>query len=127
VGILGSLLLSGLPEQAQPETGHPQIINLYADGPQPPQTDVAAGAAVVWVSHLAHINLVVVTVTFAEGYRVAQATTVLQGYNGFILEGHALKGRMEGNGGKVALRFLTSGTYTYTLDQHHLTGTIVVR
>jgi hypothetical protein len=127
VGILGSLLCSGLPGQAQHEPGHPQIINLSADGPQPPQTDVAAGAAVVWVSHLAHTNLVVVTVTFAEGHRVAQATTALQDYNGFVLEGHAFRGRMEGNGGKVALRFLTPGTYTYSIDQHHLTGTIVVR
>jgi hypothetical protein len=96
VGILRGLLLGGLPGQAQHETGPPQIINLYADGPQPPQTDVAAGAAVVWVSHLAHTNLVVVTVTFAEGHHVAQATTPLQGYNGFVLEGHALRGRMEG-------------------------------
>jgi plastocyanin len=127
VGILGSLLLSGLPGQAQPETGQAQIINLSADGPQPPQTDVAVGTAVVWVSHLAHTNLVVVTVTFTEGHRVAQATTALQDYNGFVLEGHALSGRMEGNGGKVALRFLTPGTYTYSIDQHHLTGTIVVR
>ena len=126
-GILGSLLLSGLPGQAQHETGHPQIINLYADGPQPPQTDMAAGAAVVWVSHLAHTNLVVVTVTFVEGHRVDRATTPLEGYNGFVLEGHVLKGRMEGNGGKVAMRFLTPGTYTYTLDHNHLTGTIVVR
>ena len=90
VGILGSLLLSGLPGQAQPETGHPQITNLSADGPQPPQTDVAAGAAVVWVSHLAHTNLVVVTVTFAEGHRVAQGITAFQGYNGCVLEGHTL-------------------------------------
>jgi hypothetical protein len=90
VGILGSLLLSGLPGQAQPETGHPQIINLYADGPEPSQTDVAAGAAIVWVSHLAHTNLVVVTVTFAEGHRVAQVTTAFQGYNGCVLEGHTL-------------------------------------
>jgi len=42
---------------------------------------------------------VVVTVTFAEGHRIAQATTALQGYNGFILRGHVLRGRMEGNGG----------------------------
>jgi hypothetical protein len=90
VGILGSLLLSGLPGQAQPETGHSQIINLYADGPEPSQTDVAAGAAIVWVSHLAHTNLVVVTVTFAEGHRVAQVTTAFQGYNGCVLEGHTL-------------------------------------
>jgi len=47
VGIPVSLLLSDLPGQAQHETGHPQIINLYADGPQPLQTDMAAGAAVV--------------------------------------------------------------------------------
>jgi hypothetical protein len=127
VGLLGSLLLSGQPGQAQHEPGHPQIINLYADGPQPPQTDVAAGAAVVWVSHLAHTNLVVVTVTFAEGHRVTQATTPVQGYNGFVLEGHALRGRMEGNGGKVAMRFLTPSTSTSTLDHNHLTGTIVVR
>ena len=127
VGLLGGLLLNSQPGQAQHEPGHPQIITLYADGPQPSQTDVAAGAAVVWVSHLAHTNLVVVTVTFAEGHRVTQATTPVQGYNGFILEGHALRGRMEGNGGKVAMRLLTPGTYTYTLDHNHLTGTIVVR
>jgi hypothetical protein len=47
VGTPVSLLLSDLPGQVQPETGHSQIINLYAVGPQPPQTDMAAGAAVV--------------------------------------------------------------------------------
>jgi hypothetical protein len=127
VGSLGGLLLSSLPGQAQHETGYPQIITLYADGPQPPQTDVAASAALVWVSHLAHTNLVVVTVTFAEGHRVTQATTPVQGYNGFVLEGYTLRGRMEGNGGKVAMRFLTPGTSTSILAHTHLTGTIVVR
>jgi hypothetical protein len=33
--LLGSLLLSGLPKQGQPATGHPQRITLYVDGPQP--------------------------------------------------------------------------------------------
>ena len=33
--LLGSLLLSGLPKQDQPATGHPQRITLYVDGPQP--------------------------------------------------------------------------------------------
>jgi hypothetical protein len=52
----------------------------------------------------------------------------VEGYNGFDLEGKHFMGRMEGKGGKVALRFVTPGTYTYTNDHRgHLTGTIVVR
>ena len=125
--VLLFLLLPGVPGQVQSDAGHPQVINLHPDGPHPQQLDVAAGTAIVWVSHLAHTNLVVVTVSFHEGQQVAQATTAVQGYNGFVLEGHDFIGRMEGNGGKVALRFVTPGTYTYAIDQDHLSGTIVVR
>jgi len=121
------LLLPGLPGQVQGDAGHPQVINLHPDGPQPQKLEVAAGTALVWVSHLAHTNLVVATVSFHEGQQVAQATTAVQGYNGFVLEGHDFIGRMQGDGGKVALRFVTPGTYTYALDHNHLTGTIMVR
>jgi len=80
------------------------------------------------VSHLAPTNLVVVTIAFLERQRVAQATTAVEGYNRFVREGDHVVGRLEGSGGKVALRFNTLGEYTYTVDHHeHLTGTIVVQ
>jgi hypothetical protein len=126
VGLL-CLLLPGLPGQVYSDAGHPQVINLHPDGPHPPQLEVAAGTAVVWVSHLAPTPLIVVTVVFHEGPQVAQATTAVQGYNSFVLEGHDFLGRLAGNGGKVALRFVIPGTYTYITGQHHPSGTIVVR
>jgi hypothetical protein len=59
---------------------------------------------------------------------VAQTTTAVEGYNGFVLEAGHFVGRMQGNGEKVALRFATPGEYTYTVDHRkHLTGTIVVQ
>jgi len=83
---------------------------------------------VLWVSHLAPTHLVVVTIAFLERQRVAQATTAVEGYNRFVREGDHFVGRLEGSGGKVALRFNTPGEYTYTVDHHeHLTGTIVVQ
>jgi hypothetical protein len=104
------------------------VINLHPDGPRPPRLEVAAGTAVLWVSHLAPTKLVVVTVSFLEGQGVAQATTTVAGYNGFVLEAGHFVGRMEGSGGKVALRFVIPGEYPYTVDhREHLTGTIVVR
>lgn len=125
--LLFGLLLAGGLYLVQGDAGHPRVINLHPDGPQPQRLDVAAGTAVVWVSHLAPTKLVVVTVSFPEGQRVAQATTAIAGYNSFLLETGHLVGRMEGSGGKVALQFNTPGEYAYTVDHHtHLTGTIVV-
>jgi plastocyanin len=103
------------------------VINLYPEGPQPQKLEVAAGTAVLWVSHLASTRLVVVTVTFVEGQKVAPATTAVEGYNGFVLEEHDFIGRMQGDGGKVALRFITPGEYTYAIDHGYITGTIRVR
>lgn len=120
-------LLTGGIGQVWGEAGHPVVIDLDAEGPHPQQLAVVAGTAVIWVSHLAHTRQVVVPVTFTEGLRVAQATRAVQGYNGFILERHDFIGRMQGDGGKVALRFVTPGTYTYTLDHDYRSGTIVVR
>jgi plastocyanin len=126
--LLLGLLLAVSRHLVQGEVGHPEVINLHLDGPQPPRLEVAAGTAVLWVSHLAPTKLVVATVSFTEGQRVAQATTSVEGYNGFTLEAGHFVGRMEGSGGKVVLRFVTPGEYTYTVDHHeHLTGTIVVR
>ena len=89
---------------------------------------MTAGAAVLWVSHLAPTKLVVATLTFLDGQRVAQATTAVAGYNSFVLEKGHFVGRMEGSGGKVALKFLRPGEYAYTMDhQEHLAGTIVVQ
>ena len=88
---------------------------------------MAPGTEVHWVSHLAPTKLVVVTMAFLEGQRVAQATTAVEGYNSFVLEGGHFVGRLEGSGGKVALRFNTPGEYAYTIDhQGHFIGTIVV-
>ena len=125
--LLFGLLLAGGLHLVQGDAGHPRVINLHPDGPQPQRLEVAAGTAIVWVSHLAPTKLVVVTVSFPEGQRVAQATTAIAEYNSFLLEAGHLVGRMEGSGGKVALQFNTPGEYAYTLDHHtHLTGTIVV-
>ncbi len=122
------LLLVGIPAPVYSDADHPTVINLHPDGPQPKIVKVTEGTPVLWVSHLAPTNLVVVTLAFLEGQRVAQATTAVAGYNSFVLEGQHFVGRMEGSGGKVALRFIAPGEYTYTLDHHeHLTGTIVVQ
>lgn len=68
------------------------------------------------------------TVAFSDGQRIAQATTPVEGHNSFLLEGGQFVGRMEGSGGKVALRFTAPGTYTYTIGRReHHTGTIVVQ
>lgn len=121
------VLLAGVPTPVHADADHPAVVNLYADGPHPRRLSVAPGASVLWVSHLAPTNLVVVTVAFIEGQRTAQATTTVEGYNGFLREGDHFVGRLEGSGGKVALRFSTPGEYVYTIDHHeHLTGTIVV-
>ncbi|HEY5870687.1 MAG TPA: hypothetical protein VI542_34825 [Candidatus Tectomicrobia bacterium] len=117
--------LFGLPAPVYSDADHPTVINLQPDGPQPKVVRVAPGTEVHWVSHL---NLMVVTLVFLDGQRVAQATTVVAGYNGFVLEGQHFVGRMEGRGGKVALRFITPGEYIYSLDHHeYITGTIVVQ
>ena len=126
IGLLG-VVLAATPLAARAESGTPRVINLYAAGPQPQRLEVRAGDAVVWVSHLAPTKLVVVTLAFLDGARVAEATAPLAGYNGFVLEGEHFVGRMEGSGGKVALRFTTSGAYTYALGHKpDITGTIVV-
>ncbi|HEY5870672.1 MAG TPA: hypothetical protein VI542_34750 [Candidatus Tectomicrobia bacterium] len=125
--LLFGLLLAGGRHLVHGEAGHPQVIDLYPDGLQPQRLEVAAGIAVLWVSHLASTKLVVVTVSFHEGQRVAQATMAIAGYNSFLLEAGHFVGRMEGNGGKVALQFNTPGEYAYTVaHDQHLTGTIVV-
>jgi hypothetical protein len=125
--LLLGLVLAGGRQLVQGEAGHPTVINLYPDGPQPQRLEVASGTAVLWVSHLAPTRLVVVTLSFPQGQPVAQATTAIAGYNSFLLEAGHFVGRMEGSGGKVALRFNTPGEYAYTVDHHeHLTGTIVV-
>ena len=122
-----ALLLSGATGPVQGEAGHPTVINVYLEGPHPQKLTVAAGTAVLWVSHLTHTKFAVVTVTFAEGHMVAQATGPVEGYNSFVLAGHDFTGRMQGDGGTVALRFVAPGAYTYALDHGHFTGTIVVR
>jgi len=125
--LLLGLLLSNVFTPVHGDAGHPLVVNLSSDGPQPQVVRVAPGTEVHWVSHLAPTKLVVVTLAFLEGQRVAQATTAAEGYNSFVLEGDHFVGRLEGSGGKVALRFNTPGAYAYTIDHHeHLTGTIVV-
>lgn len=126
--LLVCLLLAGIPTPVQSDANNPTVVNLHPDGPQPKIVRVAIGTPVLWISHLAPTKLVVATVAFLDGHRVAQATTAVEGYNSFVLEGGHFVGRMEGSGGKVALRFITPGEYAYTLDHHgHLTGTIVVQ
>lgn len=118
------LLPAGVPTPVHGDAGQPIVVNLSADGPQPKVVRVAPGTEVHWVSHL---SLLVVTMAFLEGQRAAQATTAVEGYNSFVLEGDHFVGRLVGGGGKVALRFNTPGEYTYTIDHRgHLTGTIVV-
>lgn len=121
------LLPTGVPPPVYGDTGHPTVVNLSAAGPRPKVVRVAPGTEVHWVSHLAPTKLVVVTMAFLEGQRVAQATTAVEGYNSFVREGDHFVGRLEGSGGKVALRFNTPGEYAYTMNHHaYLTGTIVV-
>jgi plastocyanin len=125
-GLLG-LALAAAPLTARAAPDLPRVINLYEAGPQPQRLDIRAGEAVLWISHLTSGKLMVVTLAFLDGARVAEATAPVEGYNTFLLEGEHFVGRMEGNGGKVALRFTTPGTYTYTLGHEpHKTGTIVV-
>lgn len=114
--------------KAEDELRHHQMINLYAKGPRPQRLTIKVGTPVVWQSHLARTNIVVVTVAFLEGENVAQATQAVEGISGFTLESGHFVGRMEGNGGVVALKFTTPGTYAYTLGHGDgLTGAIVVR
>jgi plastocyanin len=114
-----------MPAPVSSDAAQPTVINLSTDGPQPQIVRVAPGTEVHWVSHL---PLLVVTLAFLEGQRAAQATTAVEGYNSFVLERDHFVGRLEGRGGKVALRFMTPGVYAYTIDhQGHLTGTIVVQ
>jgi plastocyanin len=125
-GLLG-VVLAATPPAARAEPDTPRVVNLYAAGPQPQRVEVRAGDAVLWVSHLSQTKLVVATLAFLDGARVAEATAPVEGYNGFVLEGEHFVGRMEGSGGKVALRFTTLGTYTYALGHEpNITGTIVV-
>jgi plastocyanin len=125
---LAGLLLAGVSTPTQSDASDSTVVNLHPDGPQPQTVRVAPGTFVLWISHLAPTKLVIATVAFPEGQRVAQATTAVEGYNSFVLEGEHFVGRMEGGGGKVALRFIAPGEYAYTLDHHgHLSGTIVVQ
>jgi hypothetical protein len=88
--------------QAQDKSVDHQMINLYPKGPRPQTLTIKIGTPVVWHSHLAHTNRVVVTVAFLEGEAVPQATQPVEGINGFVLEGSHFVGRMEGNGGTFA-------------------------
>lgn len=125
--VLLGLLLTDTVHLAHGDAGQHKMINLYQEGPRPQTLNVAAGTAILWISHLAHSKLTVATVAFLDGQRVAQVTSPVAGYNSFTLEGGHFVGRMEGNGGKVALRFSTPGEYTYTMDHgEHLTGRVVV-
>ena len=131
VTLLLALILVGLAVLLMPlqlQAGDAHVINLHPKGPVPQTLSISVGSAVIWVSHLAPTNLVVTTVAFSEGQVVAQGSTPVDGYNGFITEGEHFVGRMPGNGGKVALRFVAPGVYTYIVDhQGQMTGTIVVR
>ncbi len=120
-------LLLHMPTEARERLTPPQMIHLDPDGPHPFQLEVATGTPIVWVSHLDTRPVVVVSVVFHQGQDVAQATSRVEGFNGFVLQGSYFVGRMEANGGAVALRFLTPGEYTYTLDLSNITGKVVVR
>jgi plastocyanin len=122
------LVMISTPGQAQGNMGRHRMINLYSKGLRPQTLTIKTGTPVVWQSHLAHTKNVVVTVTFLKGNTVAQATQPVEGMNGFVLEDGQFVGRMEGNGGTVALTFTTPGEYTYALGHGDgLTGTILVR
>ena len=122
------LVLISTLVQAQDNMGRHRMINLYSKGPSPQTLTIQTGTPVVWQSHLAHTKNVVVTVTFLKGNTVAQVTQPVEGMNGFVLEDSQFVGRMEGNGGTVALTFTAPGEYTYALGHGDgLTGTILVR
>jgi len=122
------LVLISTLVQAQDNMGRHRMINLYSKGPSPQTLTIQTGTPVVWQSHLAHTKNVVVTVTFLKGNTVAQVTQPVEGMNGFVLEDSQFVGRMEGNGGTVALTFTAPGEYTYALGHSDgLTGTILVR
>ena len=127
VMLLCGPMLRGIPAQAKEDPKHPRLIHLYARGPRPQQVEITTGTPVVWVSHLDVRPLVVVSVIFPKGRRVAKATTRVKGINGFVLQGPYFIGRMAANGGEVGLRFLTPGEYTYTIDLSDITGKVVVR
>ena len=125
---LGTIFHGAWIAQAQAQSADHQMINLYPKGPRPQMLTIKIGTPVVWQSHLAHSKAMVVTVAFHDGKSVAQATRAVKGINGFVLEGSHFVGRMEGNGGTVALTFTAPGAYIYTLGHGNgLTGTIVVR
>ena len=125
--LLLGLLLVGAPAQAQTKYVAHRMIHLNPTGPRPKALTVKVGMPVVWQSHLAHTKSVVVTVAFLKGATVAQATQPVEGMNGFVLEGGHFVGRMEGNGGTVALTFTAPGNYTYALGHGNgLTGAITV-
>lgn len=77
-GLLG-LVLAATPLVARAEPDLPRVIDLYAAGPKPQRLEIRAGDAVLWVSHLAHTKLVVVTVAFFDGARIAQAIDPVAG------------------------------------------------
>jgi len=122
------LVMISTPGQAQGNMGRHRMINLYPKGPSPQTLTIQIGTPVVWQSHLAHSKGVVVTVAFPKGEDAAQGTKAVEGMNGFELEGRHFVGRLEGNGGTVALRFFIPGEYTYNLGhQEHMSGKVVVR
>ena len=121
------LVLVSTLGQTQDSLRHHRMINLYPKGPSPQTLTIQTGTPVVWQSHLAHSKGMVVTVAFPKGEDVAQATKAVEGINGFVREGSHFVGRLEGNGGTVALRFFIPGEYTYSLGhQEHMSGKVVV-
>lgn len=125
---LGTIFHGAWIAQAQAQSADHQMINLYPKGPRPQTLTIEIGTPVVWQSHLAHSKTMVVTVAFHDGKSIAQATQPVEGINGFVLEGSHFVGRMEGNGGTVALKFTAPGAYPYTLGHGDgSTGTIVVQ
>lgn len=126
LALVGVWLAQG-PTQARGDDQEHTMIHVYPERTQPQQVTVQVGSVVVWMSHLASSNLVVTTLAFHDGQRVARATTRAKGYNGFTMEGEHFVGRMEADGGMVALRFVQPGTYLYVLGHDaYRPGTIVV-
>ena len=126
--LLLGLFQVGAPTQAQTKYVPHRMIHLNPTGPRPEALTVKVGMPIVWQSHLAHTKSVVVTVAFLKGATVAQATQPVEGMNGFVLEDGQFVGRIEGNGGTVALTFTAPGEYTYALGHGDaLTGAVTVQ
>ncbi len=117
----------GVLAQAEAQRRRPQVVDVYRQGPHPQQIVVSAGTPIVWVSHMTTKQGVVCSVVFPTGEQLSEKTATVNGINGFVREKREFVGRMQGNGGEVALQFLAPGAYTYTIDHSNLKGNIVVR